>query len=835
VPATAVSGLYIAKLTRTGGGSNHIAFIVRDDASNSDIYFQTPDATWQAYNGYGGNYVYNGTTGLPNGHASKVSYNRPIFPYNAGFATDNRQSDWYMNAEYPMIRWMERNGYNVSYTTAIDVARSGSLILNHKVFVSNGHDEYWSKEQRDNVEAARNAGIHMAFFSGNEVYWKTRWENDVNGVDHRTLVCYKEGTLGDGTLGESACGSKCDVSSPMWTGQWRTGAAYDAGKPENALTGQISWDESEDAIQVPDTYKNMRFWRNTSIASLGSGQTATLVPGTLGYEWDWEQYPDSYPSGRITLSSTTTHGHTHKLSLYRHSSGALVFGAGTIQWSWGLDDAHFGGAPYIDREIQQATLNLFADMGVQPGSKQSDLIGATASTDVTPPVSIITAPASGSTVIINSTVTITGTASDANTVAGVEVSVDGGATWHVATGTNNWSYSWTPTAAVTYTIKSRGFDDSGNMEAAGSSGPNVITVNVSLVCPCTIFTTQTPIDMTTYNDGPHGGTVGMEMGVKFRSSINGFITGIRFYKTAGNSGVHTGELYSSAGTRLAQAVFTGESGTGWQQVLFSSPVAITANTTYVAAYHSSLGYYVEDNNYFTSSVNNGYLTALADGIDGANAPFVYTASPAFPNQPYLKANYWVDIVFNQNNTLPVQLSGFTVSKHGLDAQLQWSTASEQNNKGFEIQRSSDGSKWNAIGFVNGAGNSQSNLSYQFNDKNPGLGKYYYRLKQIDLDGNSKYSDIATITFNDRLSLELKQNHPNPFNNTTTIDIIIPQSGRIKILLYDQMGRLVRQLMDETKSAGAYQVTMDRNGLGAGMYYYKLDTKDQSIIKKMTIL
>jgi hypothetical protein len=651
IPASAVSGLYIAKLVRTGGGSNHIAFIVRDDASTSDIYFQTPDAAWQAYNGYGGNYLYNGTTSLPNGHASKVSYNRPIFPYNSGFATDGRQSDWYMNAEYPMIRWLERNGYNVSYTTAVDVSRQGSLILNHKIFVTNGHDEYWSKEQRDNVEAARNTGIHLAFFSGNEVYWKTRWENDANGVDHRTLVCYKEGTLGDGTLGESACGSKCDVSSPMWTGLWRTGAAYDAGRPENALTGQMSWDEAPGTIQVPFAYKSLRFWRNTSIAALTIGQTATLAPNTLGFEWDWEQYPDSYPTGRITLSSTLVNGHTHKLSLYRYSSGALVFGAGTVQWAWGLDGAHFGGTSVISQDMQQATLNLFADMGVQPATKQPELTAATASTDFTAPVTVINSPANGASIVSNTSVNITGTATDANTIVAVEVSVDGGVTWKPATGTTNWTFNWVPIVAGTYTIKSRGYDDSGNMQAVGT-GPagNVITVTVTAAppppCPCTIFKPTDVANGPLYNDGQ-----GVELGVKFRSSIGGYISGIRFYKLAGDGGTHTGELYSSAGTRLAQAVFTGETASGWQQVLFTTPVPITANTTYIAAYYSSAGNYTAGFNYFATAVVNNPLIALADGTDGGNGVSIYSASPAFPVTAHLQSNYSVDAVFNTTGPL----------------------------------------------------------------------------------------------------------------------------------------------------------------------------------------
>ena len=128
-------------------------------------FFQAPDATWQAYNVYGGNSLYVGATSFPNGHAAKVSYNRP-FITRAGGGGGGVAQDWVFNALYPMIRFMERNGYDLSYTTNTDAARYGSLILNHKVFLSVGHDEYWSAQQRTNVEAARNAGVHLAFFSG---------------------------------------------------------------------------------------------------------------------------------------------------------------------------------------------------------------------------------------------------------------------------------------------------------------------------------------------------------------------------------------------------------------------------------------------------------------------------------------------------------------------------------------------------------------------------------------------------------------------------------------------------------------------------------------------
>ncbi len=636
VPATAVSGVYIAKLTQTNNSNtNHIVFIVRNDASTSDLFFQTSDATWQAYNLYGGSDLYDGNTSLPAGHASKVSYNRPFVTRSGGGSAGPQ--DWLFNAEYPMIRFLERNGYNVTYTTNVDAARRGNLILNHKVFLSVGHDEYWSKEQRDNVEAARNAGVHLAFFSGNEIYWKTRWEDN-----YRTLVCYKEGDLG-----ENVCGNKCDNSSPVWTGLWRTGAEYDAGKPENALSGQISWDGTVGSIQVPATYKNLRFWRNTSIASLGTGQTATFPFGTLGYEWNWEQYTSTYPSGRITMSNTTLNGRTHKLSLYRHTSGALVFGAGTVQWAWGLDANHDGGNAAPSTAMQQATINLFADMQVQPATLQPGLVAASASTDFTPPVSVITSPANGASFPANTTINVSGSASDAGgVVAGVEISVDGGTTWQPVTGTNNWTFSWTPTVTGPVNIRVRGFDDSGNMETPGGSGSsNNITVTISGSSSITIFQpTDAPATQRSNDGSP------IELGMKFQSTQNGFITGIRYYKGVGTTGTHRGSLWTSTGTLLASAIFINETSSGWQQVLFSSPVFINANTTYVASYFSSSGDYPDTNPYFTQAVINGPLRALANGADGPNGVYKYSATSVFPTDSYNASNYWVDVVFNASSS-----------------------------------------------------------------------------------------------------------------------------------------------------------------------------------------
>ena len=186
LPSDAVSGVYIAKLIREDGtlGENHIPFIVRDDSGASDILFQTSDTTWQAYNLWGGASLYENQLGTGTNRAYAVSYNRPMETsgINALFGED-----------YAAIRWLEANGYDVSYISGVDTARAGSELLEHKAFLSVGHDEYWSGDQRANVEAARDAGVNLAFWGGNDVYWKTRWEPSLDSTpdDYRTMVTYR--------------------------------------------------------------------------------------------------------------------------------------------------------------------------------------------------------------------------------------------------------------------------------------------------------------------------------------------------------------------------------------------------------------------------------------------------------------------------------------------------------------------------------------------------------------------------------------------------------------------------------------------------------------------
>ena len=165
-------------------------------------------------------------------------------------------------------------------------------------------------------------------------------------------------------------------------------------------------------------------------------------------------------------------------------------------------------------------------------------------------------------------------------------------------------------------------------------------LRVAAVSTFTVFqVTDSPAEPTN-NDGQ-----GIVLGMKFRSSQNGFITGVRYYKGAGTTGTHTGHLWSSTGSLLGSTTFTGETASGWQQTLFSTPIAIIANTTYIVSLFSPSGDYAANTPYFTQPVVNGPLRGLANGEDGPNGLYRYSSTSVFPNNSFNSSNYWVDVVF----------------------------------------------------------------------------------------------------------------------------------------------------------------------------------------------
>ncbi len=196
------------------------------------------------------------------------------------------------------------------------------------------------------------------------------------------------------------------------------------------------------------------------------------------------------------------------------------------------------------------------------------------------------------------------------------------------------------------------------------------------------------------------------------------------------------------------------------------------------------------------------------------------------------------------NPLPVELVGFTAAVYGNEVYLEWSTATEVDNYGFEIERKTgDGRSemqgWAKIGFVEGHGNSNSPNEYSFADDNPPSGEIQYRLKQIDTDGSYEYSDVVSVETRIPNDYELKQNFPNPFNPTTKIVYKLPVDGFVTMKVYNVLGREVASLVNENKEAGTHTIIFDVSntggGLSSGIFFLSLNSKNYTGLIKMILL
>ncbi len=192
-----------------------------------------------------------------------------------------------------------------------------------------------------------------------------------------------------------------------------------------------------------------------------------------------------------------------------------------------------------------------------------------------------------------------------------------------------------------------------------------------------------------------------------------------------------------------------------------------------------------------------------------------------------------------STSIPVELTSFTASVVEGNVVLNWITATELNNSGFEIERQKTkdekSEEWESIGFVNGNGTSTSVHSYSFVDKNTNEGKSYYRLKQIDFDGSFDYSKTVEVDLSLPTIFSLEQNYPNPFNPTTKISWQSPIAGHQSLIIYDLLGNEVAKLVDEFRSAGTYEIDFNASKLSSGVYFYELQTGEFVTTKKMILI
>ena len=196
-----------------------------------------------------------------------------------------------------------------------------------------------------------------------------------------------------------------------------------------------------------------------------------------------------------------------------------------------------------------------------------------------------------------------------------------------------------------------------------------------------------------------------------------------------------------------------------------------------------------------------------------------------------------------NSPLPVQLASFTANINERNVSLNWVTAKEQNNAGFEVQKSAVGSQnsdWVKVGFVTGNGNKSTPTNYSFEDKKLSTGKYNYRLKQIDYNGNFEYFRLSSeIEIGVPKKFDISQNYPNPFNPVTKIDVDLPFDSKIMIKVYDISGREIKTLLNETKQAGYYTVDFNGSSMASGLYFYRIIAEGNGqkyvITKKMVLI
>jgi hypothetical protein len=250
-----------------------------------------------------------------------------------------------------------------------------------------------------------------------------------------------------------------------------------------------------------------------------------------------------------------------------------------------------------------------------------------------------------------------------------------------------------------------------------------------------------------------------------------------------------------------------------------------------------------------SSYSNGYIAGqiafLSNkfNISTQQARILARNNALIKNQSTNYVQYGeINIVKAVNSALPVELTTFSGSVNGSVVTLNWATATEVNNHGFEIDRVSsnqlnDGN-WTKIGFINGNGMSNSTKNYTFTDNNlTQKGIYYYRLKQIDNDGNYIYSNTVSLNITSQPNFVLEQNYPNPFNPSTVIAFQIPMDSHVTLQVFDILGKKVATLVDEEKTAGKYSVELSANkfNLTSGMYVYAINAGDYSSAKKFILM
>ena len=682
VPTSWTTGNYIVKLIRADDGlESYMTFVVRSDSAPADIVLSMDVTTWEAYNFWGGSgngnvgysvygqfndVNYNNTSSQ---RAYAVSFNRPYIDQGAQDGAGN-----FMAWDYPMVRFLESRGYNVTYATDIDIENNPNLLNGRKAFVNTGHDEYYSDNMRNNLQGYINGGAHMGFFSANNVYFRIRFANSSAGVADRTVVCYKDATL--------------DPQTPP-TLRWRD---LSPPQPENTILGVVQNGTANDrAFRIYNASSwifagtgLVNYVSGTPVTS-GTGQNA--IAGVVGYEFDERAANDpslapyaSYePSGLQQVAHSSVPASDNGVAafsdatLYTAASGAIVFAAGTIQWSFGLDPGVNDGfcdcnPGYTNSKSQQITaniLNKFLTTTTTPAAvtlSPSSLTFASQAVSSTSPAQSVTLTNSGGAPLTITGVSVTGAnpgdfaqtngcpLSPTTLAAGASCTINTTFT-PSAPGSRSASLSVTDNAggspqtvalsgtgasapAVSLSPASVAFS---NQQVNTSSGPQMVTLTNSGSAPLTI----TSIGDSGTNPGDFNETTTCALSPNTLAAGGSCTVSVTFAPTA--SGARSASLVvtDNAPDSPQSITFTGTGTTTPVPVITLSPTSLTFPSQAVGSSSSPQTVTVTNS-------GNAPSTISAIGVTGGNASdFTQTNTcPASPATLAAGSNCAVSVTFS---------------------------------------------------------------------------------------------------------------------------------------------------------------------------------------------
>jgi len=343
VDASWLSGYYLLKLTSDDGFESHVPLVIRESGRTAPLLMQANVTRWQAYNLWGGINLYVNVLPEPRPFSAErgyqVSFDRPYtVDLDAG-----------ASIEHSMVRWLEQHGYDVAYVTNIDIDSSPEVLAGRQLYMIAGHDEYWSLTERDALEAARDQGLSMAFFSGNTAYRRIRFEPSSAGIPRRIMTCYKSASL-DPMHDAPDC--TADYQRPPHA------------RPENGMLGLLwsGWGHLEGfpfVVSDPDHW----IYEGTGV------KAGESLGNIVGYEWDCVEENDASPPGlEVVAASPTLHEYgymsQHHAAVFYPTEKSFVFAAGTIGWAKGLTDEGVANP-----RVARVTENILSRAGLFPEAR----------------------------------------------------------------------------------------------------------------------------------------------------------------------------------------------------------------------------------------------------------------------------------------------------------------------------------------------------------------------------------------------------------------------------------------------------------------------------------